>query len=307
MANLSRAQLQFSKSDFKKATLKANKKLESKNKSLEKSIKDQEKSLKVLEKEYSAESKNLSSLIKDVEFQEERLQKIKGGVYSNEKLLSEKLKKVGVAESELCDYEIGVRKLEEREKKLLDKITQLEFYKSKCSESEVKLKNLQIEKDNVLDDLVSVKNDISKIRTDGESMVANYNQTYNDYEKEIEKRQEFAKKLEENLSDTKDQINIERGRLDNVRVIIEQEKNIADNELQAVKNLSNNTEDKYIEWEQKIAKITAKADKEEARIIKSRKRYEAWRIGVLEEVARMKLKKKVDNIDKAGLSEILNG
>ena len=35
MANLSRPQIQFSKSDFKKATLKANKKLESKNNSIE--------------------------------------------------------------------------------------------------------------------------------------------------------------------------------------------------------------------------------------------------------------------------------
>ena len=42
-------------------------------------------------------------------------------------------------------------------------------------------------------------------------------------------------------------------------------------------------------------------------IKKAKERYELWRIGILEEVARMKLKKKVDNIDKAGLSEILNG
>ena len=37
------------------------------------------------------------------------------------------------------------------------------------------------------------------------------------------------------------------------------------------------------------------------------KRYESWRIGILEEVAKLKLKNKVDNIDKAGLSDILNG
>ena len=53
MANLSKPQIQFSKSDFKKAVLKANKKLESKNQSLEKSIKDQERQLKSLEKIHS--------------------------------------------------------------------------------------------------------------------------------------------------------------------------------------------------------------------------------------------------------------
>ena len=138
-------------------------------------------------------------------------------------------------------------------------------------------------------------------------MVANYNKAYNEYEEEIEKRQEFAKELEEQISSTKDQVIEERGRLDKVRSIIEEEKNIADNELQAVKNLTDDTEDKYIKWEQKIAKITAKAEREEARIKKAKEKYESWRIGVLEEVARIKLKKKVDNIDKAGLSEILNG
>ena len=149
--------------------------------------------------------------------------------------------------------------------------------------------------------------EISKIKADGEDMVANYNQSYNEYEKEIEKRQEFAKVLEVQLSSTKDKIIEERDKLDKVRSIIEEEKNMADNELQAVKNLTNDTEDKYIEWEQKISKITEKADKEEDRINKAKERYERWRIGVLEEVARMKLKRKVDNIDKAGLSEILNG
>ena len=33
--------------------------------------------------------------------------------------------------------------------------------------------------------------------------------------------------------------------------------------------------------------------------------YEKWRINQLEQVAKMKLKNKIDKIDKAGLSEIL--
>tara|TARA_R100000458_G_C8147859_1_gene156615 strand:- start:446 stop:595 length:150 start_codon:yes stop_codon:yes gene_type:complete len=32
-----------------------------------------------------------------------------------------------------------------------------------------------------------------------------------------------------------------------------------------------------------------------------------WKINELEQIAKMKLKKKIDNIDKAGLSEIFNG
>ena len=39
---------------------------------------------------------------------------------------------------------------------------------------------------------------------------------------------------------------------------------------------------------------------------KARKRYEDWRISTLDEVASMKLKGKIANIDKAGLSDVLN-
>ena len=62
MANLSKPQIQFTKSDFKKASLNANKKLEAKNKSIEKAIKDQKKQLKSLEEEYSVGSKELRRL-----------------------------------------------------------------------------------------------------------------------------------------------------------------------------------------------------------------------------------------------------
>ena len=53
--------------------------------------------------------------------------------------------------------------------------------------------------------------------------------------------------------------------------------------------------------------MKSKADKEQDRIKMAKERYETWRISVLEEVARLKLISKVDKIDKAGFSDILNG
>ena len=85
------------------------------------------------------------------------------------------------------------------------------------------------------------------------------------------------------------------------------EKEQANNELQAIKNLCDDSEDKYIQWEQKVAKAKAKSDKEVERNKKAKESFAKWKIGVLEEVARLKLKNKVDKIDKAGLSDILNG
>ena len=99
----------------------------------------------------------------------------------------------------------------------------------------------------------------------------------------------------------------EENKLRNLLAKSKEEKETINNELQAIQNLCNNAEDKYIQWEQKVIKAKEKVDKEEDRNKKAKENFAKWKIGVLEEVARLKLKNKVDNIDKAGLSDILNG
>ena len=51
-------------------------------------------------------------------------------------------------------------------------------------------------------------------------------------------------------------------------------------------------------------KGTGKSVKEKEKI---REKFKKWKISALEEVARLKLKKRIENIDKAGLKEIFNG
>ena len=60
-------------------------------------------------------------------------------------------------------------------------------------------------------------------------------------------------------------------------------------------------------WERKIEKIQASYKSENDRIDKIKKNFENWKVNSLEGVARMKLKNKMEKIDKAGLTEILNG
>ena len=306
MAKVSRPQIQLSKSDYKKAVLNANKKLESKNRSLESSIKDKEKELKSLEKEYSSETKKLSSLSKDVQFQEERVQKIKSGVYSNERLLAEKLKKIDNAEKELCEYESAVEKLQDKENKLLDQIVTLGLYKSKCEESKVELASIHVKKDNLLDELDSINSNIKESVEEGKDKVAYFEDQYDDLEERAKKHEDMVCQFEQRLIETQDLFKDEDNKLKDLFAKSKVEKEQANNELQAIKNLCNNSEDEYIKWEQKVAKAKANVDKEEERNKKAKEHFAKWKIGVLEEVARLKLKNKVDNIDKAGLSDILN-
>ena len=82
MASLGKPRIPIKASDLKQAVLKKNKKLESRNKALESNLKDKEKELKSLDKECSSESKKMGKLLKDITFQEDRFQKLKGGIYS---------------------------------------------------------------------------------------------------------------------------------------------------------------------------------------------------------------------------------
>ena len=307
MASLGKPKIPIKASDLKQAVLKKNKFLESKNKVLESSLKDKEKELKSLEKEYNSETKKLSSLSKDVQFEEERVQKIKSGVSSSKKLLDGQLQKVDKAEKELCEYESAVEKLEDKENKLLDQIVTLELYKSKCEESKTELSSIHVKKDNLLDELDSINSNINVTVEEGKNKVAYFEDQYDDLEERAKKHEEMVYQFEQRLVETQDLFKDEDNKLKDLFAKSKIEKEQANNELQAIKNLCNNSEDEYIKCEQKIAKAKVKADKEEERNEGAKEKFAKWKIGVLEEVARLKLKSKVDKIDKAGLSEILNG
>ena len=86
--------LPISNSDLKKAIVERNKSLSEKNKVLSNNIKDKEKALKSLEKDHTSKCKEYSRLTEEIAFQQERDSKVRGGIYSNERLLAEKLKLV---------------------------------------------------------------------------------------------------------------------------------------------------------------------------------------------------------------------
>ena len=307
MASLGKPKIRISSKDLKQAVLKKNKSLEAKNKAIESSVENKERELKSLEKEYSSKSKNLGVLIKDIEFQEERIQKLKGGAFSNEKLLADKLKKVGNAEKELCEYKDAVEELEDREDNLKKEIESLEFYKAKCIDSKNELAGIQIKKDNILGELKDIELEIDEAIKEGKNKVAYYEDRYDALEEKAKKHEDMVYQFEQRLIETQDLFKDEDNKLKDLLAKSKVEKETLNNELQAIQNLCNNTEDEYVKWEIKIKKAKEKANKEEQYIVNAKERFAKWKIGVLEEVARLKLKSKVDKIDKAGLSDILNG
>ena len=66
-------------------------------------------------------------------------------------------------------------------------------------------------------------------------------------------------------------------------------------------------EDEFISWEKKLGKVQDSVEEEKKNIERIKKNFGNLKISVLEDVARLKIKNKIDKIDKAGLAEVLNG
>ena len=63
----------------------------------------------------------------------------------------------------------------------------------------------------------------------------------------------------------------------------------------------------YIKADKKVSIAKNNVLEEEARQDKIKEDFANWKVLAVDEMARLKLKGKMDNIDKAGLKEILNG
>ena len=118
------------------------------------------------------------------------------------------------------------------------------------------------------------------------------------------------KDLETILSEKKEYFEIETTRLD--KLIADRIEELADNT-----DLANNklreyesilakvllAERKIAQTEIKVKEILINKDKEIDRI---KERFQTWKLTQLDQVAKMKLKGKIENIDKAGLKDILD-
>ena len=174
MASLNKSVVRFSSKDLDQLIVEKNKSLDSKNRKIELSIKEKEKELKSLDKQYDDKSKHYGKLLKDIEFQEERMQKVIGGIYSNEKLLSEKLKLVSEADKDYKKYKNNTLNLEKKKETLKSDIEKLEFYKSRCEDSKLELAGLQVKKDNALEELNKIEEEMNKSIDEASNKISYY-------------------------------------------------------------------------------------------------------------------------------------
>jgi predicted nucleic acid-binding Zn-ribbon protein len=297
--------INISSKDLKKAVVNANNKLKKQNDTISSRIKEAEKLAKSKEKEVKSFEKQMDKRLKEMDIYDKSLTKIKAEIYSLEKQCS-KLKKVitGLKREESSQSK-ALLKIEKVKDDLEEKIAEYEVRSQRAVKLTKDIDSLEIRKEVAQSDLNKLfKNQEIKNR-DIESLKESF----------IKKKEEFeakkdAARIESNginldLIDLKESFKKDKKEKDSIIKDLKKDISYQNEELSAVNSLINKAEDEYIAWQKKIenAKKDVEIEKRKSQTVKDA--LANWKINALEEVAKMKLKGKMENIDKAGLSEIL--
>ena len=307
MANFSiKSVVNPSKSDLKKAIVDANNKLKKQNDNLSSRIKEAEKLAKSKEKEVKAFEKQMKARLKEMDNYDKSLTEIKANIYSLEKQCSELKKVIKGLKGEESSQSKSLLKLEKECDSLEKKIAEYEIRSQRATKLTHDIDSLEIRKSVAQSDLNRLFKTQEITERDIDTLKKSFVKKMKDFEIKEESMRIESNGHVLNLDALRESVKKEEEK--NEKIIKELEGDVSHQnaELSAVNSLIDKAEDEYIAWQKKIdnAKKEVEIEKRKAQTVKDA--LANWKINALEEVAKMKLKGKMENIDKAGLSEILS-
>jgi len=191
--------------------------------------------------------------------------------------------------------------------KLNNDIAYLETKKKKADDLIEDVDYFQKQKEIKENELNEIQRKYRAIKEDISNQELYFKNKSIEYNKQITKMSDEAQKISAKIKIIQKDADEEKVKYDNACVKLKKLKEDKSLELKSVDSLVGKKEDEYIMWERKLEKIKDSYESEQKRISKIKGNFEKWKVNSLEEVARMKLKNKMEKIDKAGLKEILNG
>jgi len=307
-----------SKDDIKKAIKSANDRFKRANKRLEQDIDVKKESLSSLGREINAHNKELKSIVSQIEVAKSNTIEVKTEAKKERVKLANLKKSSTNILSENESMQAGLNRLTKESKVLNKNIIKMQDDLSMASSIKEEIKLLKSDKKietKELNELNSeangIKKELSKLRTDSVKKKKEHKKLLNKLDAEAKDKKEKLDNIEGEYTINMAEYNAQiRAFRDDIR---EKEQ-----EASIMKSLIDKKELEYIEIESKYRQVEraliyakeltdGEVDREKREIEKIKSNFKQWKVAQLEEVAKLKLKKKIENIDKAGLSEILNG
>ena len=307
-----------SKDDVKASVLKANIRLVEANKRLNVEIKDKKKELKSLNTSHKAYKKSLKETKDLLVYSENELQAQQYEIHK----IEEASKKNMDSLIELSEQEELLKKsvdiLQEEESVLSKSVTILKEKQLRMTDINTELSTISKEKQNNEKSLKLTYTELDRIKADIEaynSRKSAAKSEFDTFKGEIERERRIAEERLKEVTNLTLKIDA-----DNKGQLVEIDQNIADrlSEINEIESLMMRKNYEFVQLQSQIKtlrdqvkdaedNITYSIDKEKEKINEVKKDFKTWKIEALDSIARLQLKGKIDNIDKAGLKDILNG
>ena len=306
MASLgSKKKVGLDKKDLKAAIVKKNEALKEANKTIQAAI----KSLKADKKQAEAD---LLSVRGDCEEVFNELQSAKtehDAIIDATAIAKKELSKMRSDKSKTLSISKKAEKSLESSKKehdaLASKISYLQEQENEYKTLTKDLKALEIDIESNKDDLKRLKASKSRFKKQTDSLAAKCNDMvnkHNDVQKDL---QDATDTLKAELEVIDKDLSIARSQCEKEKKELHSNLNDKNLDLDKVDSMIFKAESEYVALEKKINIAKNNILEEEVRIETIKSNFETWKVSAVDEVARMKLRGRIENIDKAGLKDVL--
>ena len=312
-----RRRVPVSKDDIKKAIKKANDRLQAQNKKIEADIKDAKKNLKAINDELAFEEKQLVETRINTQNAKQVLADKKIELDSISMKQSSELTKLNDLRSSIEFSEENLSGLLKDEIKITKSISSMNRQLKQRDGLAASIKQLKKENDDVKNNLKITQNEVELINSDSvavrsakDSLESEFNAFKEDVIKERDSIQSEIDLLDALKQSKQKEYDTFASQLDNQMDEVKEE-------LAMHEGLSKKAENDYIEIqsdiiisEKKLLELEEKSKavlkRQEDGIKRIKDRYESWKINELDKIAKLKIKGKIDNIDRAGLKDIFD-
>ena len=308
----------ISKKALKKSIVNTNDKLKTINTRMELGIKSGKDKLKNIEESYEAHRKALEDTKEMQVYANNELEGTQFEIAEAQTIVKKALDEVASLTEESVSLDAGNKKLKAKESKLLKTISLLESRKEELAVLTADIKHIREESAKGHERLELLAIDLNDLNTGVESYISRKSAAESEfraYKAKIEREKDLAAEELKAVKDRMAQVTLDSGKkmgkIDNV--IAERITELRDMDtLIAKKNYEYSTiQFKISTVEERVRdaeeRIEYAIKKEEEKVIKIKGEFKNWKVEALDEVARMKIKRKVETIDKAGLKDILDG
>ena len=307
-----------SKKDLKKSIVNANDRLKAANSRMELDIEAGKEKIKSISEDYTAYKKALEDTKEMQVFANNELEGTQFEIAEAQTTVKKALSKLAKLTEESNSLEKSNNDLEKKSDKLAKAIALLESRKDELAILTADIKQIREEAATGQETLELLAIELNEMEAGVESYISRKKAAegeFNAFKEKIGREKSAANDELENVRDRITQATLacgrEMGRLD--KAIAERKSELQDMDtkiqkkayhLSTVQASISSVEERVKDAEERIE---YSIKKEQDRVGKIKGDFKDWKVEALDEVARMKIKKKIENIDRAGLKDVLDG